>query len=108
MAVEFTNETFENEVLGANQPVLVDFWSDGCPPCKRLSPVIDELAVDNQGKAGVGKVNVGEHMELAVKYGISAVPTILLFKDGEVVERIQGYKDKSDLQAVIDSHGASV
>lgn len=65
------------------------------------------MATDNDGKAKVGKVNVADHMELAVKYGIAAVPTILVFKGGEVVERLQGYKDKDELQKVLDSHGTS-
>lgn len=104
MAAEFTKETFESDVLGSEQPVLVDFFSDGWPPCKRLGPVIDELAVDNEGTAKVGKVNVGQHMELAVQFGISAVPTILVFKGGEVVERMQGFKDKGELQSAIDAH----
>lgn len=107
MAEEYTKDSFPSEVLGADKPVLVDFWSDGCPPCKRLSPVIDELAVENEGSAGVGKVNVGDNMELAVEYGVSAVPTMLVFKDGKVVERIQGYKDKGELQAVLDKHTVS-
>ncbi|MFK7769412.1 MAG: thioredoxin family protein [Mariniblastus sp.] len=72
-----------------------------------MGPVIDELATDNDGKAIVGKVNVGDHMELAVKYGISAVPTLLVFKGGEVVERMQGFKDKAELQSVIDTHSTS-
>lgn len=107
MASEFSVETFKTEVLGSKQPVLVDFWSHGCPPCKRLAPVIDQLAIDNEGTAKVGKVNVGDNMDLAVEYGVSAVPTILLFKGGEVVERMQGYKDKGELQAVLDTHATT-
>jgi len=106
MATEFSVESFESEVLKSDTPVLVDFWSLGCPPCKRLAPVIEELAAENAGTAKVGKVNVGEHMDLAMEYGISAVPTILLFKGGEVVERFQGFKDKGELQGVIDAHKA--
>ena len=106
MAAEFTKDSFEADVIGSDKPVLVDFWSQGWPPCKRLGPVIDELAVENDGKSVVGKVNVGDHMELAVQFGISAVPTILVFKGGEVVERIAGYKDKSELQAVLDNHSS--
>ena len=104
MAVEFSVDTFESEVLGSKTPVLVDFWSHGCPPCKRLAPVIEELASENEGSAKVGKVNVGDNMDLAVQYGISAVPTILVFKGGEVVERIQGFQDKGKLQEVLDAH----
>lgn len=107
MASEFSVATFESEVLGSSKPVLVDFWSDGCPPCKRLAPVIDELATENEGQAVVGKVNVGDNMDLAIQYGISAVPTILVFKGGEVVERMQGYQDKSQLQSVLDNHATS-
>lgn len=107
MAEEFSTATFQSEVLGSDVPVLVDFWSHGCPPCKRLAPVIDQLALDNDGSAKIGKVNVGDNMDLAVEYGVSAVPTILLFKGGEVVERLQGYKEKGELQAVIDSHATS-
>ncbi|MEL7498066.1 MAG: thioredoxin [Planctomycetota bacterium] len=105
MATEFTPDTFKS-VLESEQPVLVDFWGHGCPPCKRLGPVIDELATDNEGKSLVGKVNVHDHQELAVEYGISVIPTILLFKNGEVVERLQGYQDKTDLQALLDSTSA--
>jgi thioredoxin 1 len=107
MAAEFSVATFESEVLKSEKPVMVDFWSHGCPPCKRLAPVIDELATDNEGNAKIGKVNVGDNMDLAVEYGISAVPTILVFKGGEVVERIQGFQEKSKLQQVLDSHATS-
>ena len=101
MAAEFSTASFKADVLESDKPVLVDFWSHGCPPCKRLAPVIDELASENEGQAVVGKCNVGENMELAAEYGITAVPTILIFKGGEIVERLQGYQDKSKLQDVI-------
>ena len=106
MAAEFSTANFQSDVLQSDKPVLVDFWSHGCPPCKRLAPVIDELAAENEGKSIVGKVNVGENMELATEYGITAVPTILVFKGGEIVERMQGYQDKSRLQAAIDATSA--
>ena len=83
MAAEFSTASFKADVLESDIPVLVDFWSHGCPPCKRLAPVIDELASENEGQAVVGKCNVGENMELAAEYGITAVPTILIFKGGE-------------------------
>ena len=103
MATEFSTASFKTDVLESDKPVLVDFWSHGCPPCKRLAPVIDELSSENEGKSVVGKCNVGDNMELATEYGITAVPTILLFKGGEIVERLQGYQDKAKLQEVIDS-----
>ena len=104
MAAEFTEDTFKSDVLGSDTPVLVDFYSDSWGPCKRLGPVIEELTADNDGVAKIGKVNVGDHMSLAVEYGIAAVPTILIFKGGEVVERMQGYKDKGELQTAINEH----
>jgi thioredoxin 1 len=106
MAAEFSAASFKADVLESDKPVLVDFWSHGCPPCKRLAPVIDELATENEGKSVVGKVNVGENMELATEYGITAVPTILLFKGGEIVQRAQGYQDKGALQTMIDAASA--
>ena len=73
MAAEFNDDNFQAEVLDSSVPVLVDFWSEGCPPCRQIAPVIDELSTENEGAAKVGKVNVSENMDLAVKYGISGV-----------------------------------
>jgi thioredoxin 1 len=103
MAAEFTVDGFEIEVLGAGSPVLVDFWATWCGPCRQIAPVIDELAVQYQGKVVIGKVNVDEQPELAQRYGISAIPTLLLFKDGEVIERFQGVPPRSKLEAVLNS-----
>ena len=103
MAAEFTTEGFETEVLGASIPVLVDFWATWCGPCRQIAPVIDDLAVKYQGKVSIGKVNVEEQPELAQRYGINAIPTLLLFKAGEVVERFQGVPPRSKLEAVLDS-----
>ena len=105
MAAEFSTDSFKADVLNSDKPVLVDFWSHGCPPCKRLAPVIDELASENEGKSIIGKCNVGDNMELAAEYGITAVPTILLFNGGQEVERLQGYQDKAKLQELIDGAG---
>jgi thioredoxin 1 len=103
MAAEFTLDGFETEVLDSKTPVLVDFWATWCGPCRQIAPVIDDLAVKYEGSVSIGKVNVEEHPELAQRYGINAIPTLLLFKDGEIVERIQGVPARSKLEAILDS-----
>ena len=105
MAAEFTSENFDTEVLSSDSPVVVDFWAPWCGPCRQIAPIIDELAAEN-GDVKVGKLNVDEGQDIAMKYGISNIPTILLFKGGEVVERIQGVTPKSKLQELINTHKA--
>ena len=90
MAQQFTSDNFESEVLQSEQPVLVDFWAEWCGPCKMIGPVVDAVATDTEGTAKVGKVNVDTEQELARKYGIQSIPTILFFKGGEVKETIVG------------------
>lgn len=103
MAAEFTTDNFDTEVLSSENPVVVDFWAPWCGPCRQIAPIIDELASENED-VKVGKLNVDDGQEVAVKYGISNIPTILLFKGGEVVERVQGVTSKNKLQELIDSH----
>jgi thioredoxin 1 len=102
MAMEFNSDNFQNEVLGSEQPVLVDFWAPWCGPCKQLGPVIDELAGDYDGKAKIGKVNVDDNQDLAAQFGIRGIPTVLLFKNGEVVRNFVGVKPKDDFSTAID------
>ena len=104
MATEFTEANFEEEVIASAHPVMVDFWSEGCAPCRQIAPVIDELSTEYDGSAKVGKVDVGNNMQLAMKYGVTSVPTILVFKSGEVVEKQVGAVPKSQLQTMITNH----
>ena len=99
--MEFTDSNFENEVLGASEPVLVDFWAEWCMPCQILAPTIDEVADSNEGKVKVGKLDIDNNKEVAVKYGISAIPTVVIFKDGEIAKKFIGLTKKEDLEAAI-------
>ena len=98
----FTDGNFDQEVLKAETPVLVDFWAAWCSPCRVLGPTIDELAVDYAGKIKVGKVDADVNNEIAVRYGISSIPAVLLFVNGEIKEKFVGLRSKKDYQAVLD------
>ena len=95
--LSFSEENFDREVLKSGEPALVDFTADWCPPCRAISPVIDELAVDYDGVVKVGKVNIDDNESLAAEYSVASIPTLLLFKDGEVVERVTGVVPKAQL-----------
>lgn len=94
---EFTDANFEKEVLQSDVPVLVDFWAEYCPPCRTLAPTIDELANDFNGKVKVGKVNTEFNTGAAIKHGINAIPTVLIFKGGKEQRRFVGWKPKAEL-----------
>ena len=101
--IVFLNQTnFQKEVLESTVPVLVDFWAEWCGPCKMIAPVLDELAGEYDGRARIGKINIDEEQSLAADYGIRAIPTLLLFKGGQVAEQIVGLRSKRELKASID------
>ena len=99
--LNFTNSNFKEEVLQSKEPVLVDFWATWCGPCRMMGPVVEELANDYAGKVKVGKVNVDEEPELAQEYGIMSIPTIIIFKEGKIVNQVVGARTKSDLEAIL-------
>jgi thioredoxin 1 len=99
---EFTDSNFESEVLKSEQPVLVDFWAEWCQPCRMLAPTIDEVASAYEGKAKVGKVDTDANQEISVKYGITSIPTVLLFQNGEVAKKFVGLTPKEQFSEAID------
>lgn len=103
MAQEFTESNFEELVLKSDKPVLVDFWAEWCGPCRMVGPIVEELSQEYDGKAVIGKVNVDEHGEISMKYGIRNIPTLLVFKNGEVVDKQVGVAPKNALAAKLDA-----
>ena len=100
----FTDGNFDDDVLKSGAPVLVDFWAEWCGPCKRLGPTVDALAMDYAGKVTVGKMNIDDNPKVPERYQIRGIPTLLLFKGGQVVESVVGLAPKEDFQKVIDKH----
>ncbi len=100
--VTLTDQNFEEEVLKSEPPVLVDFWAPWCGPCRMVGPVVEELAGEYEGKVKVGKLNVDESQETAQKYGIMSIPTLAIFKNGEVFQQMLGAQSKEAIAEVID------
>ena len=103
MALELTSDNFQTEVLDSDKVSMVDFWAEWCGPCRMIGPIVEELASEYNGKAVIGKVNVDHNREIAMKYGVMNIPTILFIKNGEVVERHVGAAPKSVLQGKLDA-----
>jgi thioredoxin 1 len=99
---EVTEVDFQSQVLESDQPVLVDFWAPWCGPCRMIAPIIEQLAAENAGKAKVVKLNVDDAQNLAAGYGINSIPTIMVFKGGQVVDRFVGVQSKQRLQEALD------
>jgi thioredoxin 1 len=97
-----TAENFAEKVVKSQVPTLVDFWAEWCGPCKMIAPILDELADEYAGRVNIGKVNIDDHQSLAAEYGVRAIPTLLLFHNGEVTEQIVGLRSKRDLKASFD------
>jgi thioredoxin 1 len=102
-AVEITDTNFEDTVLKSQKPVLIDFWAVWCGPCRAVAPVVEELANEYDGRVVIGKLDVDANRDTAVRYGIQAIPTLLLVKDGEVADRVVGLIDKNGLKSKLDA-----
>ena len=99
---DVSDAEFEREVLKSDKPVLVDFWAPWCGPCRMVAPIVEELADEYQGQVKFFKLNTDDNVEIAAKYGIRSIPTLLMFKGGETVDQIIGFRPKGDLKRVID------
>ena len=100
--LKITAANFENEVLRSDKPVLLDFYADWCEPCKMLAPVLHEIAEENAGALKVGKINVDEQMALAMRFQVSSIPMLVVFKDGKAVAKSIGYQPKSEIAAMVE------
>ena len=100
----FTDGNFDSDVIKAAQPVLVDFWAEWCGPCRMIGPTIEELAGEYQGKIRVGKLNVDDNPTVTMKYMVRGIPTVILFKGGQIVDQLVGLADKGTLKSMVDKH----
>ena len=100
--LKITAANFENEVLNSDKPILLDFYTDWCGPCKMLAPVVHEIAEENAGTLKVGKINVDEQMELAMRFQVSSIPMLVVFKDGKAVAKSVGYRPKAEIAAMVE------
>ncbi len=104
MALEFTDQNFQELVIDSDKPVLVDFWATWCGPCRTIAPIIDEIHNELEGQAVIGKLDVDSNSDISVKYGVRNIPTLLVFKGGEVVDKVVGVVPKSQLIEKLQAH----
>ena len=104
MSIVLTKENFDTTIENSAKPVLVDFWATWCGPCKMLGPIIEEISVDYKDKAVVAKLNVDDEGEIAEKFGIMSIPSVLIFKNGQLVEKMIGFRKKEQIAAIIDKY----
>ena len=102
-AMEFTDANFDQEVLKSSQPVLVDFWAPWCGPCKMIAPIVEEISKEDEGKLKVGKLNTDDNQGIAARYGVMSIPTVMIFKGGQPVQRWTGIPAKSQVQAALEA-----
>lgn len=103
MAEVFTSGNFQEKVLNSDKPVLVDFWAEWCGPCRMIAPIVEEMAKEYDGKAVIGKLNVDENGDIAMNYGVRSIPTLLVFKGGQVVDKIVGAVPKNNIASKLES-----
>ncbi|HUS59752.1 MAG TPA: thioredoxin [Planctomycetota bacterium] len=100
--VQVTDDDFDAVVLAADKPVLVDFWAEWCPPCRMIAPVVEQIAAEYEGKLIVAKLDTENNTKAALRFNVTAIPTLILFRDGEIAERSTGFRDKATLKKLID------
>lgn len=102
--VNLTQDNFKSDIIDSDIPALVDFWAPWCSPCRMIAPVVDEVAEEFGGKVKVGKVNVDENRDIAIEYGVMSIPTLIVFKGGQAVDRVVGFKPKNEMKTLLEKY----